>query len=134
MNPNKEIKIEKAIAELKKNKITFSVNNGGIHLIIYNEDMVIDFWPTKDKWQIRGSGIFKYGLNTLLERCSIVGCPSDFVEPPKSSLIDELKDLATKWKIKADPFRESAESLTYLWCADDLNKIIEKHENPEDAE
>lgn len=50
-------------------------------------------------------------------------------------LTDDLKGLEAVWGTKKnEPFRDTVESLVYAWCANDLNKIIEKHKNPEGAE
>lgn len=42
-------------------------------------------------------------------------------------LINDLKYLVSVWEDnKKDSFRNTIESLAYTWCANALNKIIEK--------
>lgn len=44
--------------------MTFVKRNDGVHLVICHEDLVIDFWPSTGRWQVRkspkeGRGVFK---------------------------------------------------------------------------
>ena len=47
-----------------------------------------------------------------------------------TELIKELKDLITIWMERAkDQYNAKYESLAYIHCAEDINKIIQKHKD-----
>ena len=43
--------------------INFDIKNGGVHLVVYSYEGIIDFWPGTGKWIARngkvGRGVFK---------------------------------------------------------------------------
>ena len=48
----------------------------------------------------------------------------------RRDLIKELKDLITIWMERAkDQYNAKYESLAYIHCAEDINKIIQKHKD-----
>ena len=54
---------------------------------------------------------------------------------PESTLLDELKDLVAVWETYTkDIYRDNKEVAIYAWCANDLNKIIEKYKTQEEIE
>ena len=48
---------------LTQRGIRFESKNGGVHLIVYAGERVVDFWPSTGKWIVRGGrtgrGVFK---------------------------------------------------------------------------
>lgn len=61
---------EYAINVFKTNNISYLLKNGGYHLIVNHNKMVIDYWPTTGKFSIRGSGIYQRGINKLMKKLS----------------------------------------------------------------
>jgi len=57
---------EYAINTLKRENISYLLNNDGYHLIVNHNKMVIDYWPTTGKFSVRGSGIYQRGINKLM--------------------------------------------------------------------
>lgn len=52
---------------LNTNGISFEEKNGGVHLVIYHEDKVADFWPSTGKFNIRGDGRYFRGVRLLIK-------------------------------------------------------------------
>lgn len=51
---------------LDDNKIEYTSNNGGAHLIVKSGKHTIDFWPGTGKWKVR-KGITSRGVFKLLK-------------------------------------------------------------------
>lgn len=46
--------------------LTFTVHNGGIHLVLTKDDQTIDYWPSTGLWWIRGTSNKRRGVQRLL--------------------------------------------------------------------
>lgn len=51
---------------LETKNIEFSTKNNGVHLVIPNRKGTIDYWPTTDKWRVRGQKETQSGVEKLL--------------------------------------------------------------------
>lgn len=58
---------QNSIALLKKHRIDYTVRNGGLHLVVRGNGLVIDFWPTTEKFVIRGDDHHYRGVASLLK-------------------------------------------------------------------
>ena len=52
---------------LDRRGVDYESKNNGIHLVVYNRDEIIDFYPSTGKWIPRG-GKAKRGVLNLLKR------------------------------------------------------------------
>ena len=56
-----------ALALLKKHNIDYKVKNGGSHLVVKGNGKVIDFWPTTQRFVIRGQEEHYHGVALLIK-------------------------------------------------------------------
>jgi len=42
------------------------VKNNGHHIVIRNNGLVVDYWPSSDKYHLRGSGKYLHGFNDMM--------------------------------------------------------------------
>jgi len=61
----KQSNLDYSTALLLETKFSVSINNGGVHLVVANNGVIVDFWPSTGKWIIRG-GITSRGVNGLI--------------------------------------------------------------------
>jgi len=45
---------------------SFTSHNNGVHLVVHEGGMVIDYWPSTGKWKDRESVVYCRGINNLL--------------------------------------------------------------------
>ena len=50
--------------------VEFESKNGGVHLIVSNNGIIADFWPSTGKFQIRGKG-YSRGVKNLLNQLKV---------------------------------------------------------------
>lgn len=53
---------------LQANGISYTTNNGGVHLIITHAGQVVDFWPGTGRWRTRTTPVIDHrGVFTLIQ-------------------------------------------------------------------
>lgn len=57
--------LEFATKYLIDNNIVFESKNCGLHLIVSNEHLIIDYWPSTGLFKVRGHDYQGRGINTL---------------------------------------------------------------------
>ena len=61
---NKGLRVKKAPKLLERNQCEIIICNNGQHIIV---EGVIDFWPSTNKWIVRGEKKYRYGIMELLD-------------------------------------------------------------------
>lgn len=62
----KRKKIIDAVDLLDSKKIEWTSNNGGVHIIITHGGYTVDFWPSNDRFRIRGMQVTMTGVDYML--------------------------------------------------------------------
>ena len=56
-----------SLHQLKKHRIEYQVRNGGYHLVCKGNGLTVDFWPTTEKFVIRGQETHYKGVHQLIK-------------------------------------------------------------------
>lgn len=105
---------------LTKYEVDFSKHNNDEHLIITCGDGTkIDFWPSTDKWMVRGTKHTKYTLIALLEKITEHPARSFTLKP--SVGMDDVHLLETAANM--------LENNGYNGTADDLRALAQRLTN-----
>lgn len=61
----KQSNLDYSTALLLETDFSVQIKNAGVHLIVGNNGVVVDFWPSTGKWIVRG-GITSRGVGGLI--------------------------------------------------------------------
>lgn len=65
----KQSNLEQSTSILEQSKFDFESRNGGVHLIVYAVNEIIDYWPSTGKWIVRSNKKTARGIKQLLAEC-----------------------------------------------------------------